>query len=72
MKLIFDIDKEDISALIVLLKPTPEDKKLLRDYIDSHDEIEVPAEMLKDSDSAEMMMAMSMIALGSIAHKIEK
>lgn len=72
MKLIFDIDKEDISALIVLLKPTPEDKKMLRDYIDSHDEIEVPAKMLKDSDSAEMMMAMSMIALGSIAHKIEK
>ena len=27
MKLIFDIDKEDISALIVLLKPTPEDKR---------------------------------------------
>ena len=45
---------------------------MLRDYIDSHDEIEVPAEMLKDSDSAEMMIAMSMIALGSIAHKIEK
>jgi hypothetical protein len=72
MKLIFDIDKEDISALIVLLKFTPEEKKMLRDYIDSHDEIEVPADILKDSDSAEMMMAMSMIALGSIAHKIEK
>lgn len=72
MKLIFDIDKEDISALIVLLKFTPEDKKMLRDYIDSHDEIEVPADILKDSDSAEMMMAMSMIALGSIAHKTEK
>lgn len=72
MKLIFDIDKEDISALIVLLKFTPEEKKMLRDYIDSHDEIEVPADILKDSDSAEMMMAMSMIALGSIAHKTEK
>lgn len=72
MKLIFDIDKEDISALIVLLKFTPEEKKMLRDYIDSHDEIEVPADILKDSASAEMMMAMSMIALGSIAHKTEK
>ena len=72
MKLIFDIDKDDISALVVLLKPTSEEKKKIRDYIESHDEIEVPAEMLKDSDSAEMMMAMSMIALGSIAHKIEK
>lgn len=72
MKLIFDIDKEDISALIVLLKFTPEEKKMLRDYIDSHDEIEVPTDILKDSDSAEMMMAMSMIALGSIAHKTEK
>ena len=71
MKLIFDIDKDDISALVVLLKPTPEEKKKIRDYIDSHDEIEVPAEITKDSDNAEMMMAMAMIALGSIAHKIE-
>lgn len=71
MKLIFDIDKDDISALVVLLKPTPEEKKKIRDYIESHDEIEVPAEITKDSDNAEMMMAMAMIALGSIAHKIE-
>lgn len=71
MKLIFDIDKDDISALVVLLKPTPEEKKKIRDYIDSHDEIEVPTEITKDSDNAEMMMAMAMIALGSIAHKIE-
>lgn len=71
MKLIFDIDKDDISALVVLLKPTAEEKKKIRDYIDSHDEIEVPSEITKDSDNAEMMMAMAMIALGSIAHKIE-
>lgn len=71
MKLIFDIDKDDISALVVLLKPTPEEKKKIRDYIESHDEIEVPAEITKDGDSAEMMMAMAMIALGSISHKIE-
>ncbi len=71
MKLIFDIDKDDISALVVLLKPTAEEKKKIRDYIDSHDEIEVPTEITKDSDNAEMMMAMAMIALGSIAHKIE-
>ena len=72
MKLIFDIDKDDISALVVLLKPTPEEKKKIRDYIESHDEIEVPAEITKDGDNAEMMMAMAMIALGSIAHKIDK
>lgn len=71
MKLIFDIDKDDISALVVLLKPTPEEKKKIRDYIESHDKIEVPSEIIKDSDSAEMMMAMTIIALGSIAHKIE-
>lgn len=71
MKLIFDIDKDDISALVVLLKPTPEEKKKIRDYIESHDEIEVPAEITKYGDNAEMMMAMAMIALGSIAHKIE-
>lgn len=71
MKLIFDIDKDDISALVVLLKPTPEEKKKIRDYIESHDKIEVPSEIIKDSDSAEMMMAMNIIALGSIAHKIE-
>ncbi len=71
MKLIFDIDKDDISALVVLLKPTAEEKKKIRDYIESHDEIEVPTEITKDSDNAEMMMAMAMIALGSIAHKIE-
>ncbi|MBR1698494.1 MAG: hypothetical protein IJ714_01750 [Bacteroidales bacterium] len=71
MKLIFDIDKDDISALVVLLKPTAEEKKKIRDYIDSHDEIEVPTEITKDGDNAEMMMAMAMIALGSIAHKIE-
>lgn len=71
MKLIFDIDKDDISALVVLLKPTAEEKKKIRDYIDSHDEIEVPTEITKDSDNAEMMMAMAMIALGSIAHKIK-
>lgn len=71
MKLIFDIDKDDISALVVLLKPTPEEKKKIRDYIESHDEIEVPSEIIKDSDCAEMMMAMTIIALGSIAHKIE-
>lgn len=72
MKLIFDIDKEDISALVVLLKPTPEEKQKIRDYIATHDEIEVPSEITKDGDSQEMMMAMAMIALGSIAHKIEK
>ena len=71
MKLIFDIDKDDISALVVLLKPTPEEKKKIRDYIESHDKIEVPSEIIKDSDRAEMMMAMTIIALGSIAHKIE-
>lgn len=71
MKLIFDIDKDDISALVVLLKPTAEEKKKIRDYIESHDEIEVPTEITKDSDNAEMMMAMAMIALGSIAHIIE-
>ncbi|MBQ6097780.1 MAG: hypothetical protein IJP93_11140 [Bacteroidales bacterium] len=72
MKLIFDIDKEDIGALVVLLKPSPEEKQKIRDYIASYDEIEVPAEITKDGDNAEMMMAMAMIALGSIAHKIDK
>ena len=72
MKLIFDIDKEDIGALVVLLKPSPEEKQKILDYIASHDEIEVPAEITKDGDNAEMMMAMAMIALGSIAHKIDK
>lgn len=72
MKLIFDIDKEDIGALVVLLKPSPEEKQKIRDYIASHDEIEVPAEITKDGDNTEMMMVMAMIALGSIAHKIDK
>ena len=72
MKLIFNIDKDDIGAMVVLLKPTPDEKKKVREYLDTHDEIEVPAEVMDKEDSYELKLALSIMALGSIVHEIEK
>ena len=72
MKLIFNIDKDDIGAMVVLLKPTPDEKKKVREYLDTHDEIEVPAEVMDKKDSYELKLALSLMALGSIGHEIEK
>ena len=76
MKLIFNIDKDDLKATVFLLKLTPDEKKKVREYLDTHDEIEVPAEVMDKEESgmdlAISFIALGFIALGSIGHETEK
>ena len=72
MRLVFNIDKDDIRALLVLMKPSHDEKQKILDYIDSHDEVEVSDEITRSDETQEVMMGMNMIALSSIALITEK
>lgn len=72
MKLIFNIDKDDILAMLVLMRPSTEEKKKFREWIESHDEIEIPEDMFDKKEYQELMMAMNAVALATIASEIEK
>lgn len=71
MKLVLNIDKEDLMALVVLLKAKPDEKKAIREYLDTHDEVVVPSKLLDDEDNSEMRMALGLIALGSIGNDLD-
>lgn len=71
MKLIFNIDKDDLKAATFLMKLTPDEKKKVREYLDTHDEIEVPEEVMVKEES-EMNLALSFVAIERISHEIEK
>lgn len=72
MKLIFNIDKDDIMALLVLMKPSTEEKKKFREWIGSHDEIEIPDDLFDKEGSSELMMAMGAVTLAAIAKELDK
>ena len=72
MKLIFNIDKDDMLAMLVLMKPSAEDKKKFREWMEGHDELEVPDDLFDKEGSQELMMTMSAVALAAVANELEK
>lgn len=72
MRLVFNIDKDDIRALLVFMRPTREQKQKILDYIDSNDEVEVSDELLQTDEARELMIGMNVIALSSIAQITEE
>ena len=72
MKLIFNIDKDDIGAIFVLMKPPTEEKKKFREWMEAHDEIEIPDDLFDKEGSSELMMAMGAVALAAIAKELDK
>ena len=72
MKLIFNIDRDDMLAMLVLMKPSAEDKKKFREWMEGHDELEVPEDLFDKEGSQELMMTMSAVALAAVANELEK
>lgn len=72
MKLIFNIDKDDIGAIFVLMKPPKEAKMKFFEWMEAHDEIEIPDDLFDKEGSSELMMAMGAVALAAIAKELDK
>ena len=72
MKLIFNIDKDDIGAIFVLMNPPKEAKMKFREWMEAHDEIEIPDDLFDKEGSSEPMMAMGAVALAAIAKELDK
>ena len=72
MKLTFNIDKDDIMALLVLMKPSTEEKKKFREWIGAYEEIEIPDDLFDKEGSSELMMAMGAVTLAAIAKELDK
>ncbi|MBQ6097934.1 MAG: hypothetical protein IJK99_09325 [Bacteroidales bacterium] len=72
MRLVFDIEKEDLMALVVLLKAKSDERQAIRDFLNTHDEIVVPDELLNDEDSTELRMALGLMAIGSIGKSLDE
>lgn len=72
MKLIFNIDKDIIGAIFDLMKPPKEAKMKFREWMEAHDEIEIPDDLFDKEGSSELMMAMCAVALAAIAKELDK
>lgn len=69
MRLVIDIDKEVVASLLTFSKPSPDEKKLFLEYLDTHDEVGAPAELMEDQ---EVMLTLSALALAAVGCEIGK
>lgn len=72
MKLIFNIDKDDLLAVFTLMMTTDaEAKGKVREWLEAHDEMEIQKDLLGEEGSRELMVALGAVALAGIWQEIE-
>lgn len=70
MKLVFNIDNDEILAMLVLMQAEPGDRYKAKEFLKSHDQVEVPSDMLDGKGRDELRAAMTLIAVGCIGDSI--
>lgn len=69
MKVIINIDNDQIIALAALVGVKKEDKEDIKKYIAEHDEVTVEESLFGD-DSEEVVLALAAVAFGQIGKNI--
>lgn len=70
MKVIINIDNDQIIALAALAGVKKEDKEEIKKYIAEHDEVTVEESLFGDEDSQEVVIAIGAIAFAQIGKNI--
>lgn len=70
MKVIINIDNDQIIALAALAGVKKEDKEDIKKYIVEHDEVTVEESLFGDEDSQEVVIAIGAIAFAQIGKNI--
>lgn len=70
MKVIIDIDGDQIVAIAALAGVKKQDKEDIKNYVQKHEELTIDTSLFGEDDSKEVLLALSAIAFAQIGKNI--
>lgn len=70
MKVIIDIDGDQIVAIAALAGVKKQDKEDIKNYVQKHEELTIDTSLFGEDDSQEVLLALSAIAFAQIGKNI--
>lgn len=70
MKVIIDIDGDQIVAIAALTGVKKQDKEDIKNYVQKHEELTIDTSLFGEDDSQEVLLALSAIAFAQIGKNI--